>query len=654
MHTQTIKRQTLKNQVPIFGAFAVITTSYANQPQERHYEYVEPQNWLLNPDGTATIRINGGSEEVLTPSQFALLGEDLYRLIYSGDLMPALGLLLPWIFVGGYSADTTPPTAPNPIIWNMQFLTDALADFNGYSVNAAGDVNGDGFDDFLVSVPLADMGTLYQIGYTSLVFGQSGSGLGDQAFTLEHTGIGSYGINFSDLSAGNDTYWGWSSTGVGDVNADGYDDVLISKNIDESGFVISHLIYGDANAASSSGLIDLSNSSLETNELTNVSNSPFSTLPFRTEKDFRSLKVSSAGDVDGDGMADILIGREYIATNNLPVTNGYLLFGDYLNSQTTTLTLLFDPSGPLPANAGVEIIASLYDDNTGTAIATAGQVRTLGYEDILLGVSDANSSAGSTFMIFGEHLATRPAQLDLFDFDNPSSDTSEIGLRLVGAANNDEAGFAVSSAGDVDGDGFNDILIGAPGANNDTGATYLLFSDFLQSQSSDISLSHLGLNSYGQSNGITITGRALDDRSGAAVSGAGDVDNDGIPDILIGAPEANDAIGEAYLIFGSLLATKPQSIDLDNLGIDQNGRANGVIFLGTNPGSYTGISVANAGDVNDDGYDDILIGGAAYVRRGDPPPSQSYMLSGIDIVDREDDASPGPVIINLSTDYDWA
>ena len=537
MHTQTIKRQTLKNQVPIFGAFAVITPSYANQPQERHYEYVEPKNWLLNPDGTATIRINGGSDRFYTisvrPPRRRSLSSHLQRRPHA-CARPTASLDICWWRFGRHNS----PTAPNPIIWNIQFLTDDLADYNGYNVNAAGDVNGDGFDDFLVSVPLADMGTPYLTGYTSLFLGQSGSGLGDQAFTLEHTGIGSYGVNFSDLSAVNNTFWGWSSTGVGDVNADGYDDVLISKNIDEAGFVISHLIYGNANAASSSGLIDLSNSSVETNELTNGGNSPFSTLPFRTEKDFRSLKVSSAGDVDGDGMADILIGREYIATNNLPVTNGYLLFGDYLNSQTTTLSLPFDPSGPLPANAGVEIIASLYDDNTGTAIATAGQVRTLGYEDILLGVSDANSSAGSTFMIFGEHLATRPAQLDLFDFDNPSSDTSEIGLRLVGAANNDEAGFAVSSAGDIDGDGFNDILIGAPGAYNDTGATYLLFSDFLQSQSSDISISNLGLNSYGQPNGITITGRALDDRSGAAVSGAGDVDNDGIPDILIGAPEA--------------------------------------------------------------------------------------------------------------------
>ena len=72
-----------------------------------------------------------------------------------------------------------------------------------------------------------------------------------------------------------------------------------------------------------------------------------------------------------------------------------------------------------------------------------------------------------------------------------------------------------------------------------------------------------------------------------------------------------------------------------------------------NPNGYTGISVASAGDMNADGYDDILIGGAAFARRTDPPLSESYMLSGYDIVQRADESTTGPLIINLSTDYDW-
>ena len=78
----------------------------------------------------------------------------------------------------------------------------------------------------------------------------------------------------------------------------------------------------------------------------------------------------------------------------------------------------------------------------------------------------------------------------------------------------------------------------------------------------------------------------VDDRSGAAVSTAGDVDNDGIPDILIGAPGADGTKGEAYLIFGSYLAVAGLTIEIDNLGVDLNGRPNGVIFTGVNPNGY--------------------------------------------------------------------
>ena len=176
---------------------------------------------------------------------------------------------------------------------------------------------------------------------------------------------------------------------------------------------------------------------------------------------------------------------------------------------------------------------------------------------------------------------------------DPNTDPTDIGQRRYGETGGDAFGYALSTAGDIDGDGFDEVLVGAPGASNDTGATCLLHSSFLRGQSSDVEVGSLGFDLNGRPEGIKITGRALDDRSGAAVSTAGDVDNDGIPDILIGAPGADGTKGEAYLIFGSYLAVAGLTIEIDNLGVDLNGRPNGVIFTGVNPNGYTGISVAS-------------------------------------------------------------
>ena len=150
----------------------------------------------------------------------------------------------------------------------------------------------------------------------------------------------------------------------------------------------------------------------------------------------------------------------------------------------------------------------------------------------------------------------------------------------------------LASAGDVDGDGLDDVLLGAPSS----GKVYLVFGSTLIS----------GTNfSLPQDADLVFTGEYPGDSVGEAVSSAGDVDGDGLSDILIGAPENSEgghAAGKTYLILGSSI-NGLSALDLaqaDKYFIDYSFESNHY--------SRSGASVAAAGDVNNDGVDDLLIG----------------------------------------------
>jgi FG-GAP repeat len=178
------------------------------------------------------------------------------------------------------------------------------------------------------------------------------------------------------------------------------------------------------------------------------------------------------------------------------------------------------------------------------------------------------------------------------------------GFVLNGIDTGDRSGYSVSSAGDVNGDGFDDIIIGAdradPNGNNVAGESYVVFG-----KSGGFAAS-LNLSSLDGSNGFVLNGIDTGDYSGRSVSSAGDVNGDGFDDIIIGAdradPNGKMYAGESYVVFGKSGGFDP-SLNLFTLD-----GSNGFVINGIDAVELLGRSVSSAGDVNGDGFDDLIIG----------------------------------------------
>ncbi|MBC8120710.1 MAG: FG-GAP repeat protein, partial [Gemmatimonadaceae bacterium] len=192
------------------------------------------------------------------------------------------------------------------------------------------------------------------------------------------------------------------------------------------------------------------------------------------------------------------------------------------------------------------------------------------------------------------------------------------GFAIDGAAGGDGAGRSVSDAGDVNGDGIPDLLVGALFADAQgrslAGRAYVVFG---KANTTAVDLRSLG------SGGFAIDGAAGGDRTGESVSGAGDVNGDGIPDLLVGAdgatPQGRNGAGRAYVVFGKADTT---TVDLANLG---NG---GFAIDGAAGGDNAGFSVSGAGDVNGDGLPDLLVGAVSANLRGRNAAGRAYVVFG--------------------------
>ncbi|MFO1038997.1 MAG: FG-GAP-like repeat-containing protein [Geminicoccaceae bacterium] len=334
--------------------------------------------------------------------------------------------------------------------------------------------------------------------------------------------------------------------------------------------------------------------------------------------------VSSCGDINGDGYADLVVGAPNNSSKGTISGAAYVLFGKAA-AFTSTLSLAQAASGL----GGFKIQGQNAGDVAGTSVSSAGDINGDGFSDLLIGAygNDAGGTdAGAAYVVFGKSTSFGA----IVDLDAVAAGTG--GFKIKGAAAVDEAGWPVSAAGDVNADGFADILVGArghDGAALDDGAAYLVlgrpagFPTSLDLATAD-----------GGAGVCRIQGEAALDEAGASVAAAGDVNGDGFADIVIGAPR--NGSGAAYVIYGKASGFG-SLIDLADIAAGVGG------FKIQGTGSENaGSAVAGVGDINGDGYDDLLVGAPFNSSSGNTYSGAAYLVYGFA---DQPKPTPGPDVL---------
>lgn len=402
----------------------------------------------------------------------------------------------------------------------------------GICVSTAGDVNGDGYDDVIIGAHMFS-GELVNQGKAYLFYGSAVGLNSEPAWTA--------------LGTSEYRFLGWNVSCAGDVNNDGYSDVLIVSGMDfpsEYSFGAVYAYYGSASGLSS--------------------------VPDWTGNFIHSLYTvaAGAGDINGDGYDDIIFSRPKVG----PHGNGFV----YLNYGSAT---------------GIEINQAWSYANTraGRGLSSAGDVNGDGYGDIIMSAyweAPLMEHEDKSILFLGS--AEGFSQ-------NPAWSKSNC------------YGESVSGGGDINGDGYDDVIIGDGQCS--PGAVYI---------------------HYGSATGIstdadrTITGSDPNARFGSSVSNAGDINADGFSDIIIGARNDEDT-GKAFVYYGS-----------DSGPVESTMQ----VFQSDQINDQFGADVSSAGDVNNDGFSDVMIGAPNY-SNGESGEGRVLVYYG------SANLTP-PVIINLS------
>jgi len=322
---------------------------------------------------------------------------------------------------------------------DASFIGEAEWDMAGTAVCGAGDVNADGYDDFIIAAPWNEEGG-DAAGQTYLILGKASGWAMD-------TSLADSDASFIAEAAYD--YAGRSVSCAGDVNGDGYDDLVIAATRNSEGGYDAgqtYLIFGK----SSGWAMD-----------TSLGDSDASFIGEANE-DGRFVSVSGAGDVNGDGYDDLVIGSRYNDEGGEDAGQAYLIFGK-------TSGWAMDAS---LGDSDASFWGEADGDQAGVSVSGAGDVNDDGYDDILIGAKDNDEGgdyAGQAYLLLGK------ASGWAMDTSISNADAS-----FIGEAAGDRAGYSVSAAGDVNGDGADDLLIAATynsEAAFQAGQVYLIFSE---------------------------------------------------------------------------------------------------------------------------------------------------------------------------------
>ncbi len=434
----------------------------------------------------------------------------------------------------------------------------------GFAVAGAGDVNGDGYDDVIVGAWRYDTGVTD--GGAVFIFHGSATGIADANPASANTRIESDQAN-AEL--------GESVAGAGDVNGDGYDDVIVGapryrdgETEEGAAFVF---LGGPAGVASAT-----------------PANAHARIVPDQALAGLGE-SVAGAGDVNGDGYDDVIVGAWYYDVNETDEGAAFIFQGSAQGI-----------AGGTPATAQTRFIGGQAGARMGNSVAGAGDVNGDGFADVIIGAHDLDAGEtdeGAAFVYLGSASGIADG--------TPATAQARFEGNQAGAW----MGVNVAGAGDVNGDGYDDVIVGArryDDGETDEGAAFVF---------------------YGSASGIpdgnpeTARTRLEGNQAGAwmghAVAGAGDVNGDGYDDVIVGASHYDTGAsfmgrvrrllrrkadeGAAFLFLGSAS------------GIASGGAADAyAAFVNDQVSANMGYGASGAGDVNGDGFDDVIVGAYHY------------------------------------------
>ena len=386
----------------------------------------------------------------------------------------------------------------------------------GCSVAGAGDVNGDGYGDVIVGA--------YQSGQIGLAAGRAYIYFG-----------GLRPQNRPDVilagEAAGDAF-GVCVAPAGDMNKDGYADVIVGAYQNDARGANAgraYVFFGGPRPDERPDLV----------------------LSGEAAGDAFGYAVASAGDVNQDGYADVIVGAYENSTRGAGAGRAYLFLGGARPDASADLVLSGEAAG----------------DRFGISVGAAGDMNHDGFGDVVVGAyqNDAGGAdAGRAYVFFGG------ARTD-----------DRADLVVTGASAGDSFGFAVSGAGDVNHDSFGDVIVGAyhnSAGGKDAGRAYI----------------YSGGAAPSERPALVLTGEAAGDAFGYAVAAAGDINGDGFSDVVVGAygnDAGGSAAGRAYAFFGGASDTAPDFTQTGEATLDN-----------------LGFAVSGAGDVDGDGAADLIVG----------------------------------------------